>query len=222
MISATTISPLNRRIIDEGAPPFSFGNALEFDGANDYVTGYTLNSNISTISFWFYATANSNRRILSSINSTSETLRLNGTSLISFTTTIFSGVNLNQWNHFIYCSNNGALTKAFLNSNKTTHSTTFGASQIGLGAKTALSFGNNFEGKIDEFAIKENYILSDSEAAQLWNNGNGNNFNNIVGSSDIYWQFNQTSPDSTANDSSGNGNVGTLNNFDTATCWVAH
>lgn len=202
--------------------PFSFGNALQFDGVDDYVTGYTLTSNISTISFWFYATNNSNRRILSSTNTTSQTLRLNSTSLISFTTTIFTGVNLNQWNHFIYCSNNGSSTKAFLNGVKTTHSTSFNASQIGLGAKTGLSFGNNFQGKTDEFAIKEGYILSDSEASQLWNNGNGNNFNNIIGSSDVYWQFNQDSPDSTAIDSSGNGNTGTLNNFNTSTCWVAH
>jgi hypothetical protein len=223
MISATTISPLNRRIVDGGAPPFSFGNALQFDGVNDYVESYTLTSNISTMSFWFYATDVSNRRMVSAINSNTPTLRLNGSLIIFYATTLFTSFNLNEWNHLVFVSNNGGSAKAYLNGVSTTHTVFFGSGNvIGIGAKTGLIYGNNFKGKQNEFAIKENFIISDAQVAELYNLGNGNNFNTVVGSSDVYYQFNQTSPDSTATDSSGNGNTGTLINFDTATCWVAH
>ena len=203
--------------------PFSFGNALEFDGVNDYVSSYTLTSNVSTMSFWFYATNGANRRMVSATNASNPTLRLNGGGVVFYVTTLFASVNLNQWNHLVFVSNNGGAAKAYLNGTPTTHNVFFESGNvIGIGAKTGLIYGNYFEGKQDEFAIKENYIISDAEVAELYNSGNGNNFNTVVGSSDVYYQFNQTSPDSTATDSSGNGNTGTLINFDTSTCWVPH
>jgi len=224
IISPSAISPYKIPTFQSGGEvPFSFGNALEFDGVNDYVSSYTLTSNVSTMSFWFYATNGANRRMVSATNASNPTLRLNGGGVVFYITTLFASVNLNQWNHLVFVSNNGGAAKAYLNGTPTTHTVFFQSGNvIGIGAKTGLAFGNNFEGKQDEFAIKENYIISDAEVAELYNSGNGNNFNTVVGSSDVYYQFNQTSPDSTATDSSGNGNTGTLNNFDTSICWVAH
>ena len=73
----------------------------------------------------------------------------------------------------------------------------------------------------DEIAVW-NTALSPTDISNLYNSGNGDFATNYSPANlQAYWRMNGVSGDGTAVDEEGTYN-GTLNNFDTATCWVAH
>jgi len=78
-----------------------------------------------------------------------------------------------------------------------------------------------FNNKLDEIAIWVGTSATSQNAIDLYNGGNGALASSVIASPTAYWRMNGTSGDSTAIDEQGTYN-GTLNNFNTATCWVAH
>ena len=220
-----------------GEVPFSFGNALQFDGVNDYVTVPSIPiSGEFTLNIWFNSNFTSKSSpMLFSNNAAAKYIRtvrtfgggsamyvLLGGSLNQFTFPVW---NDNTWYMFTLTRDASNNLKAYINAVESTltgvvdaNNTTF---QL-IGAYYTLTAFGFIDGKLDEIGFLSGTAATPTQISNLYNLENGNDFNTVVGSSDVYYQFNQTSPDSTATDSSGNGNTGALNNFDFATCWVAH
>ena len=245
IISPSAISPYKIPTFQSGGEvPFSFGNALEFDGVNDYVSYPSLtplnSSTQASYSFWL------------KINDTSKRVEI-GTAISGFNgfyilyihpnllTQIRNGgatsntVNItgynSGWHHFVVVYDG---TQAVNDDRIKCYADGIDLSYTSIGGiPTSLSssVGNNFRlnnlfGQYGDFIIDElavyNTALSQSQAVSLFNEGNGDyatNYSpaNLVG----YWRMNGSGTDTTATDETGNYN-GTLNNFPASGMWVAH
>lgn len=204
-----------------GVTPFSFGNALKFDGVNDYVSlPSSLPNNTGTLSLWFNTPQYGAFTVIgnSLLNNCllqfwgANTIRIGGSSGIQFFS-FTNNYNLNSWNHLVITKNAG-LTTCYVNSIKTTtadfNTNDFSYNQFGR----YLTNPNWYNGKLDEIGFIENIIASQTQVNELYNSGNGSNFETIMGSSTAYWRCNEADGAATLTDETGNYN-GTLNNFST-------
>ena len=177
-----------------GLPPFSFGNALRFDGIDDYVTFSPITVNNTTISLWFSAAtldgsffgnslaANTVFRI---VNST--TIRYyNGGAVADFTV---SPISLSTWYNLII-TRDGTNVRMYINNVESTS---------GAIAHPSLIF--NQVGR---------YYSS------------GADFTAVMGANDLNYHLNESGTDRTAIDSGGSVNNGTLINFPTSGMWIPH
>lgn len=226
-----------------GSEPFSFGNALQFDGTDDYVNFSSLpktSSNL-TVSFWLKVLSNSStpNGIIKSQDGNNQLYdwiigiqngkiivynwRSAGSPLNKYT---YSTVlTLNSWFHvgFVW---DGTTNIIFLNgiSDAISATTTTGSGWLAGNyfGTSYLPSSNYFANiQLDEIAMW-NTALSSTDISNLYNSGNGDyatNYNsgNLV----AYWRMNGSGTDTTAIDEQGNYN-GTLNNFPTSGMWVAH
>jgi len=232
MISATTISPLNRRIVDGGAPPFSFGNALQFDGVNDYVSFTAINNGDvnHTHSFWIKLISTPsgfNIAFLRSNSSFSSYIGLNGATVIRYRVNAVADFTVptmttNVWYHVVitYVSDSGA--RLYFNGVESTTGLISGLQNYELDEIGRYASGAINGSKIMDEIATWNTALSATDIANLYNSGNGDFATNYSPANlQAYWRMNGVSGDNTAVDEQGAYN-GTLTNFDYATCWVAH
>lgn len=213
--------------------PFSFGNALQFDGTDDYISRASFITSLNdtcTFGMWVKP-LNTNTVYLNScptasahqllINAGSNLLRYRfNTGLeLNITTTI----NQNVWNLIIYSKTTTDI-RIFVNgvevANQAYTSPNFSSGNMVIGSFRGTSnFANAI---IDQFFIVSGTQITSTEASALYNGGNGDFVSNAIGTPDLLINFNQNSPDATATDESGNGYDFTLNNFNTSSCWVSH
>jgi len=137
-----------------------------------------------------------------------------------------SEMPINQWNH-VLITYSGAdpldITsfKCYFNGVDETliSSGNFGGNQND--STLSLIGSDKFDGIEDEISFWDTELTS-AQALNQWNNGNGN-FANIDVAPRTWLGLNQSGSDTVAIDSSGNGNDGTLTNFDfTTSPWVDH
>lgn len=212
-----------------GVTPFSFGNALQFDGVNDYVT----HSNIAigaaanfTISFWFYnSNASWNNTIFGKSNNNSFAFRLLSTTSFRLWVRDFTvpSMSLNTWYHCTIIGSAAGI-RLYLNGSESSSGllatlSAINIDQIGKYFTSAPAY--IFNGKLDEIAIWNGTTGTAQNAIDLYNGGDGALASDIIASPTAYWRMNGVAGDSTAIDEQGTYN-GTLTNFDTDTCWVAH
>jgi hypothetical protein len=213
-----------------GTPPFDFGNALQFDGVNDYVSCSNIAlTTISTLSFWFNisdadrdgtifgnsADGNTAYRILSSTQ-----IRLGYVTASDFTV---SAIVTGTWYHCLIAIG-ATTTRLYLNGvESTTGALANKLITINQLGKYHLTSGIlQLNGLLDEVAIwNGTHEGTLTDAQNLYNSGNGALASDVIASPTVYWRMNESGTDTTAVDSSGNGNNGTLNNF-SGTYWVAH
>jgi hypothetical protein len=212
---------------------YNFGNALQFDGVNDYVnfTEQTYTSTVFSASFWIkYTTVNSNRIIFGSNSNSNKYFRLDSATQFSVRTrsagasidtwtvpTLSSG----QWYHLAVSLDNGT-NLLWLNGNQysSNSSVNYAAETISVGRIGGRSSITQMtEGVIDDFII-QSVVLNQTNVDSIYNSGAGSLPTTAFPNSDVYYKFNESSGTSAA-DSSGNSNTGTLNNF-TGTYWVTH
>jgi len=209
--------------------PFSFGNALEFDGANDYVSFDSINHGLTfTFSFWFkpetftgtiFGNSVDANYIVRLVNNTTFRYAAGGVSRNFTIPPLSTGV----WYHGMLSSNGtGSNLRFYLNGVESTTgalvTATGATNQLGKYYTGTLA---QYDGVLDEVAISVGYAGSLANAAALYNSGNGAFAKDILSNVVAYWRMNGVSDDSTAIDEQGTYN-GALNNFNTATCWVAH
>jgi hypothetical protein len=208
---------------------FSFGNALEFDGVNDFVS---LSSSITTSTdfafFIMYNQANNDNLHMLASNSASNlpiislatvvsvrrlNFRNNATILKTFTfpsNTIKSGV----WQKCLINSTNGTV-RVYIDGIEATDTFTI-STGITINQVGCTQNGDFvFDGFLDNFFMLDR-AMTTSEMTDIFSEST--NFN-IAKSEDseIFLEFNETEG-TTAEDSSGNSNNGTLNNFNVDNC----
>ncbi len=214
-----------------GAPPFSFGNALEFDGTDDFVAvNVPPIPNINNaLSFWIkynafgdlvFQRGDSPVFMMYNVNSTNTSFRIIQYAANDLTVSFAKTTGV--WYHYfifnvglnVYCYINGILRGT-------------GTAPSNLGLSLSL-IGQNYNASsfspnviIDEFAIWNGLTGTAQNAIDLYNGGAGAYANKIIANPTAYWRMNGTSGDTTAIDEQGTYN-GTLNNFNTSVCWVAH
>lgn len=232
-----------------GELPFAFGNALRKDGVNDYVSHDSTPavidySNPFTISMWYRPIDNTTNQRFFVIKNTTSNGIVSGLSTGDYANLYFINnaspnarhkvtfsFSTNVWYHIVYTYNGSGLAtranyKIYINGVSQTLNS---CNVFSVGPGTGIELGRQFNGgaqgeaDIDEFALWNNAELSASQVSDLYNGGSGE-YANTVESSGLYcyWRLNGTSGDSIAVDATTNGNDGTLNNFNTSTCWVAH
>jgi hypothetical protein len=229
IISPSVISPYKIQTFQSGGQtPFSFGNALEFDGVNDVVNTDNISIGVAaSFNFWINTDDNWHQSIISNNNSIPYIgYRQSGNSIFFQSTggaLTFSANNLfllNTWT-MITVTKESTSIRVFINS---VESVTLAQNYLGtFNQLNVLGRGSNgfFDGKLDESAIW-NTALTPTQISNLYNGGSGDYATNYSPANLVaYWRMNGTSGDSTAIDEQGTYN-GTLINFDFATCWVAH
>ena len=233
-LGATDVSKiyLGLDVVFGGVAPFEFGNALQFDGINDYVDFNSQLSSGSSISFllnfWFKTSNNNVQSLIESFTIIDGLRIINGTTIRAFfqnngyqnTFTLPSFTDGN-WHHVMFGRDIDGTTLKFYfdgvdySSGSTTRPILFG--RLGQTASNIRPF----DGALDEivFAYEEPTLI---KAQAAYNSGAGNSIENwLIGSAELIYHLNESGADTIAIDSSGNGNNGTLNNF-TGTYWVAH
>ena len=234
IISPSAITPYKIPTFQSGGgvPSFSFGNALEFDGVNDYVSFAPINNGDAdfSLSFWFkpnevitgstiaFMRPGTNPSyFIGTFNNTK--LRYNVGTATNFTVPAMA---VGNWYHVVFTYDSGVGMRAYFNGIES-------VTGLSAGAKLFLfdEIGRYYTGAIigektmDEIAIWDT-TLTPTQITDLYNSGNGDYATNYSPANLVaYWRMNGVSNDGTAVDEKGTYN-GTLNNFDTATCWVAH
>jgi len=209
-----------------GGGAYDFQNALQFDGVNDYVnfTEQVYSQTVFSASFWIrYTTVNNNRIIFGSNSSSNRYFRLDnatqfsirtrnaGASIDTFTVPTLSG---GQWYHIALSLDNGT-NLLWVNGNQYTSnsSVNYGNENFAVGRIGGRSNTTQMtEAIIDDFIIQST-VLDQTEVDSIYNSGAGNLPTTVFSSSDVYFKFNESGSVTSAADSSGNSNTGTLNNF---------
>lgn len=212
--------------ISAGSQPFSFGNALKFDGVNDYVA-LSGNANGSTVSFWFKLNSGvANYDLMSQYNSSITRWLVFSTNTISIQgkTHVFGSGIIDYsggWNHlFVYSDENRTLQYAMCNGVLSNAPQTFRPitiNQFGVNY-LRISYSNI---TLDEMIFSGN-IYTESDGLALYNNGEGAASDTIITRASNYFKFNETSGATTVSNEVVRGVEGTLNKFNTSICWVAH
>ena len=224
--------------------PFSFGNALQFDGVNDYVVksggiSCPLNADF-TVACWVKRnslTSPQYPRILDMSDGTYNfQLLFGGTgatdNIIHTKNTVYQGgltstahgsaLSLSTW----YCvvvsyTHSGNVINTYIDGVLASSSagevvgSASVTSSFNLGTRNDGISVTFLNGILDELGVKAGYAATLTDAQNFYNGGSGANFLGVFGSGQVNYHFNESGTDTTAVDSSGNGNDGTLNNFST-------
>ena len=239
LLSASGVSPYNKIRGGGGVElPFTFGNALEFDGVNDYVA---LNSGAVvlttafdwTISLWIKPSKtgvslggdnSSANDLLYLINSTLFRVQFaGGSAALSRLNFTIPTVTLNEWHHVCITKDSSNDVRMYWDGTESVTGAlptndTLNMYQLGSYRRVGLWFS----GVMDEFGLDITTAASSSQVSDLYNSGNGASFLKVMPSARINHHFNEVSGSSVAVDATTNGHDATLNNFNTSTCWVAH
>ena len=220
-----------------GVVPFAFGNALQFDGVNDYVSFTPVTANEMTISLWAKASAADGTFGYYFSSDTTGTdregLRITETAGGSFgQISYFDGAAITNlhllsspldWNHLVLIRNTTTKALQLYVNGVSVYSSSIAAISTNnifiLG--TLNGTANYLNGTLDEVSIW-NTALSGTDITNLYNSGNGNLATNYSPANlQAYWRMNGSGTDRTAVDEQGTYD-GTLNNFPASGMWVAH
>ena len=212
---------------------FAFGNALQFDGTDDLVTfsGTTASSSF-TLSYWFKwdgtqsgipfgQTAGGTNYLgyMASVASSNIYCRLSGTNTFTFPDS--NGDDL--WHHVLITKDVSNNMKCYKDGVESTSGTlTSATANFTLNRLGQRDGSLIYKGLLDDVCYIEGVVGSSTDAVDIYNGGSGANAQSILGSATVYFHLDESGTDTTALDSSGNGNDGTLTNFPASGMWVAH
>lgn len=200
------------------------GNALDFDGTNDYVNIGNIGMNVSsfTIEMWIKPDfTTSDMRIISDISGSTNDF---GTRFQAGSVEVWnpwlkvtsSTIPVGQWTH-IAITKNGTSTTGFVNGvqEDTVTTNAINAAPLGIGATFLLSYGTYFNGQMDEVRFWSVPRTAAQIQADMYKELSGAESNLLA-----YYKFNESSGSTTAADSSGHGRTGTLTSMDINAVWV--
>ena len=199
------------------AAALDFENALRFDGVNDYVT---TDSSVSvsaeaTVNMWVKF-SDLNTRLVSDTSNTAVIWTPTSTSVRvycggNFRDFVVPTMSLGTWYMITATRDASSGWRVYLNGTESTsglqvRAGTFNVNRLG-------NLGSVYSDIVlDEVSILDGTTASGVQIASLYNSGDGADANTVLGSTSLYYKFNESSGTSVA-DSSGNSNTGTLNDF---------
>lgn len=219
-----------------------FGQALLFDGSDDYVDISDVSASLaasSSISVWINPRSlGINQRIFGGRTNSAPVVGLypapygiiaSGSAQGNQRTGSTSTLLLNQWNHIVVTYDASSVPTIYVNGLEVSYNSPvyWGTTNSSIGK----SGGSTFNGSIDEVRLY-NRIISATEISALYNAGIASHFNvtpkNVLTSGLVgHWTMDgkdtvwTSSTAATTLDKSGNGNTGTLTNMAQATSPVA-
>ena len=213
---------------------FAFGNCLDFDGPNDYLSfaQYGSTTNTLAVSCWINGDdINTINWPIISDSSTNNYIRVNAINnrvvvRINSTNYFFTGFSFSNstWYHLVMSSNAGSC-RVYLNGIESTA----GALSIPASSPSTNNFarlgfdngGNYANGKFDEWGLWYGSYLTPTDVATLYNGGAGADVSTVnIGTLWVGSHLDESGlPSTTAN--LGSGGTINLNNF-TGTPFVAH
>ncbi len=210
--------------------PFSFGNALQFDGVNDYVSFDGINLSEGCISMWYKTPIAGGVFLLSGDDSDTNNefeiwARANRAYIaverqgVLNTTLNTPSQSLNTWHHVFLKLTTNQVSLWFdgqaSSQNPINLAGDFSIKR--MAARSSLASTSNVV--LDEVAI---WNTAFDLPNNLYSTGNGDYATNYSPENLIaYWRMNGSGTDTTAVDEQGNYD-GTLNNFPASGMWVAH
>jgi len=212
------------------SPSFSFGNALQFDGVNDFVNYSAVysGSESRTVEAWIRVTSAdlSGTRYLFGQSGTAAANHFHldiRSGVLTFTaaggafTFSTSKTFLADTNYHVAVTYDGTTVVVYvdgLNVGSQNYSLNTDGTLFRLGVRIDINLV--YAGLINEFRMW-NVARTQQEIQD-------NKEVNVIGQTGllVYSRMNETGTDTTATDSSGNGNNGTLNNFPVSGMWVAY
>lgn len=211
--------------------PFVFNNCLLFDGINDYLSFSAITLATSSgwsISFWHKGSAgvgfvgNSSDSGYIQLIADGRVIinTLGGLANYSFSN---AAKNSAAWCHYVLTATSSQL-RCYVNGIESSTGAISITSVSGpinqVGRRQAGS--SYISGQIDEVAIWSGSALSGGQVISLYNSGLGDYATNYNNSTLVaYYKLDSVSGSGTAVDEKTTG-AALLNNFNTATCWVAH
>ena len=235
-----------------GVTPFVFGNALLFNGVNDYVinssgAGCSCSADF-TVGLWVKRnnlTSPQFPRMVDFSDGTNNfqlTFGGNGANnnIVHTKNTAYQGgltstkhgtaLNISTW----YCivvsyTHTGNVMNVYIDgalapssAGETTGATNLTGTALNLGRRNDGNAVTFLNGVLDEVGIKSGYAATLTDAQNFYNGGSGQYFDTVFASPNVYYKLDETGTATTAVDSSGNGRDGTLTNFPASGQWVAH
>ena len=212
---------------------YDFGNALLFDGVNDYlITDPALDVDVTgdfIFSWWFRSAltgGNASSQMVASEASQADyilnaslnrvRIKVNGTSYDA----TYNWSADNDWHHYCFFRVSGVIKSVIDGVDLGTLGTNTNIFSYRYMGRRGSSVSLTLNGTIDDWFVSEETVTL-TEVQDIYNGGAGNNPTTVIsGTPKQYINFNQSSPDSTA--TAQNGSDMDLYNFNTATCWVAH
>lgn len=219
-------------LASSGVSAFSFGNALQFDGVNDYVSFTPINNgNVDhSYSFWIKlitTPSGFNIAFLRSSSNAAEYIGVNGATVIRYRVNTIADFTVptmttNVWYHVVITYVNGSGTRLYFNGVESTTGLISGVQNYKLDEIGRYAGGVINGSKIMDEIATWNIALSATDIANLYNSGNGDFATNYSSANlQAYWRMNGSGTDTTAVDEQGTYD-GTLNNFPASGMWVAH
>lgn len=235
-----------------GSAPFEFGNALQFDGVNDFVlfsynASYNFGSSDFALSAWVKKDKNNVQQMIIARDgntdrcfafsfTTSNTIRIFYKKAVSNcfqdTTNTITDTN---W-HWIVAQKRSNQFEIYIDGVAATLGTlsgTHGAinnstvEPISVGNRQLTGFENYLSGTLDEVTVF-NASFSSGAITDAWNSGNFIDLSinqgnyNLANNRVLHTRLNGSGTDTVAIDISTTANNGTLNNFTLPGAWVAH
>jgi len=226
--SGTLIKNINLQVVGQVIEPWSAGNALEFDGVNDWVgldSRITLSGDL-TGSIWFFLDA-FNTMVLSDQVAADRYVYIPNTTTIQFSVSStlnysFPAMSTGVWYHLMF-TRSGTDIRMYVNGVESTTGV-FSPALADMYFHNIGKFNTDIlytNGKIDDFYLWDGVVGTLGNAASLYNGGVPVDPESVIAAADYKYRFNSSSG-IIAVDDGPNSNDGTLTNFaDPDNNWVS-
>lgn len=205
------------------------GNCLSGSGAYVSLTSIIDLTGEFIISFWLNkddVTSSARGGVLGSgtnrgISTPSESVLSigdnTGTTILNFIHLV--PMELEVWNHVLITRNSSNEIRVYLNAQAPSEQ----IDNMTISIDEIFRTGSKYLfGKIDDICIWDGVSASIQDVVDIYNNGNGIDPISVISNPELHLKLNESGSDSIANDSSINGNNGTLIAFPTSGMWLNH
>ena len=214
-----------------GSTVFEFGNALSFDGVNDYLSFTSLIQTTKfTLSYWFnqvntnsvqshFGKSADNNEFIGTLNNTVIRYLMAGGQL-DFTVPTMSN---NTWYNVVITRDSSNDLRLYLNGVESSAGAINRVAPLDIDQAGRYGSGAvQFNGKLDQIVVWNNVTATSSNAVSIYNAGSGVDPTTVIPSPNRLYNLNESGSTATANDEGFDNKDASLNNFTLPGAWVTH